>query len=209
MDVSGSHGVPVNGLEELPGRTVFGERVGGGPEAVEPVLALVIGLELAAEVVVGEGWVLEVVFAVAAGLPHVEGDIGDGLVGHEVADHTVHISDLALVGVLDDGIAELAPGSVGRPEGTEDGGRCGVVVGVVCLDVVGDFGDEAGWCVSGCFLRYRSLDETHDSRPTRSDILCISLRLPFDSAHILPTSLKNFTPSSHSSGVRSTSLVKS
>jgi hypothetical protein len=52
VDMSGTHGVSVNSLEELPGRTVFGERVGGRSEAVEPVLALVVGLELAAQVVV-------------------------------------------------------------------------------------------------------------------------------------------------------------
>jgi hypothetical protein len=50
--MSGTHGVSVNSLEELPGRTVFGERVGGRSEAVEPVLTLVVGLELAAQVVV-------------------------------------------------------------------------------------------------------------------------------------------------------------
>jgi hypothetical protein len=148
VDVRGSHGVPVNSLQELPRGTVLGERVGGGAEAVEAVLALVVGLELAAQVVVAEGRVLEVVLAVTAGLPHVEGDVGDGLVGDEVADHAVHVGDLALVVVLDDRVAELAPGSVGRPEGAEDGGGGGVVVGVVGLDVVCDFGDEAGGIVS-------------------------------------------------------------
>ena len=148
MDVRGSHRVAVNSLQELPRRAVFGQGVGGGPQAVEAVLALVVGLELAAQVVVAEGRVLEVVLAVAAGLPHVEGDVGDGLVGHEVADHAVHVGDLALVVVLDDGVAELAPGGIGGPEGAEDGGGCGVVVGVVGLDVVCDFGDEAGGIVS-------------------------------------------------------------
>jgi hypothetical protein len=86
-----------------------------------------------------------------------------------------------------------------------------VVVGVVGWDPVGDFGDEARYCVSwGMSNRLIHGNAiTYDSRPTRSHILCISLRLPFDSAHILPTSLKKVTPSSHSSGVRSTSLVKS
>jgi len=143
VDVCGSHGVSVDGLEELPGSAVFGEGVGGGAQAVEAVLALVVGLELAAQVVVAEGWVLEVVLAVAAGLPHVEGDVGDGLVGHEVADDAVHVGDLTLVVVLDDGVAELAPRGVGGPEGTQDGCGGGVVVGVVGLDVVGDFSDEA------------------------------------------------------------------
>ena len=148
VDVCGSHRVPVNSLQELPRRAVFGEGVGGGAQAVEAVLALVVGLELAAQVVVAEGRVLEVVLAVAAGLPHVEGDVGDGLMGHEVADHAVHVGDLALVVVLDDGVAELAPGGVGGPEGAEDGGGCGVVVGVVGLDVVCDFSYEAEGGVS-------------------------------------------------------------
>ena len=208
--MSGSHGVAVDSLEESPGRTVDGERVGGGPEAVESVLALLVGLELAAEVVVGlVVGVLEVVLAVAAGLPHVEGDVGDGLVGNEVANHTVHVCDLTLVCVLDDGVAELTPGSVGRPEGTEDGGGGGVVVGVIGGDVVGNFSDKAVCIVSILSDIRNAFRATHDSRPTRSHILCISLRLPFDSAQVLPTSLKNFTPSSHSSGVSSTSLVKS
>ena len=146
VDVSGTHRVPVDGLEEFVGRAVGGERVGGGSETVEPVLSLVVGLELAAKVVVREGRVLEVVLSIAAGLPHVEGDVGDGLVGDEIADDAVHVGDLALVLVLDDRVAELAPGGVGRPEGAEDGGGCGVVVGVVGLDVVCDFSYEAGWC---------------------------------------------------------------
>ena len=146
--MSGAHRVPVDGLEELVGRAVGGERVGGGPETVEPVLSLVVGLELAAEVVVCERRVLEVVLSVAAGLPHVEGDVGDGLVGDEIADDAVHVGDLALVLVLNDRVAELAPGGVGRPEGTEDGGGGGLVFGVVGWNVVGDFGDKAGLSVS-------------------------------------------------------------
>jgi len=148
VDVSGTHRVPVDGLEEFVGRAVGGERVGGGPKAVEPVLSLVVGLELAAEVVVCERRVLEVVLSVAAGLPHVEGDVGDGLVGDEIADDAVHVSDLTLVVVLDDRVAELAPGSIGRPERTEDGSRGGLVLGVVGLHVVGNFSNKAGLCVS-------------------------------------------------------------
>lgn len=209
MDVSGPHGVAVDGLEELVGGTVGGEGVGGRAQAVEPVLALVVGLELAAQVVVAVGRVLEVVLAVAAGLPHVEGDVGNGLVGYEVTNHTVHVGNLALVGILNDGVTELTPGSVGRPEGTEDGGGGGSVVGVFGLDVVCDFSDEAVKKVRLRMTENQMISSTHDSRPTRSHILCISLRLPLDSAQVLPTSLKKLTPSSHSSGVRSTSLVKS
>jgi hypothetical protein len=155
VDVSGTHRVPIDGLEELVRRAVCGERVGGGPKAVEPVLALVVGLELAAEVVVCERRVLEIVLAVAAGLPHVEGDVGDRLVGNEIADDAVHVGDLTLVVVLDDRVAELAPGSVGRPEGTEDSGGGGLVVGVVGFDVVGDLSDKAGLRISCQFLTSR------------------------------------------------------
>ncbi len=41
-----------------------------------------------------------------------------------------------------------------------------------------------------------------------SDNLCISFLLPSDSAQILPVSLKNWTPTNHSSGVRSISRAK-
>jgi hypothetical protein len=85
-------------------------------------------------------------------LPHVEGDVGDGLVSDEIADNAVHVSDLALVLVLDDRVAKLAPGGVGGPEGTEDGGGGRLVFGVVDWDVVGDLGNKAGLCVSSYFL---------------------------------------------------------
>ena len=146
--MSGTHRVAVDGLEELVGRAVGGERVGGGPETVEPVLSLVVGLELAAKVVVREGRVLEVVLSVAAGLPHVEGDVGDGLVGDEITDDAVHVCDLTLVIVLDDRVAELAPGSIRRPEGAENGSGGRLVLRVIGFNVVGDLGNKAGLCVS-------------------------------------------------------------
>jgi len=146
--VGGTHGVPVDSLEEFVGRTVRGERVGGGPKAVKPVLSLVVGLELAAEVVVCEHRVLEIVLAVAAGLPEIKSHVGNRFVGDQIADDAVHVGDLPLVIVLNDGVAELAPGSIGRPERTEDGGRCGVVLGVVGLNVVGDFSNKADFRVN-------------------------------------------------------------
>jgi hypothetical protein len=69
-------------------------------------------------------------------------------VGDEIADDAVHVSDLALVLVLDDRVAELAPGGVGGPEGTEDGGGGRLVFGVVDWDVVGDLGNKSGLRVS-------------------------------------------------------------
>lgn len=208
--MSGTHGVPVDGLEEFVGRAVGGERVGSRPKAVEPVLSLLVGLEFAAKVVVCERGVLEIVLSVAAGLPHVEGDVGDGLVGDEIADDTVHVGDLTLMFVLNNRVAELAPGSVRRPERTEDGGGGRLVLGIVGFYVVGNLSDKARMRVSGRSLVFRcQWRTTYDSSPTRSHILCISFRFPFDSAQVLPTWLKNVTPSSHSSGVSSTSRVKS
>jgi len=69
-------------------------------------------------------------------------------VGDEIADDAVHVGDLALVVVLDDRVAELAPGGVGRPEGTEDSGGGWLVVGVVGFDVVGDLSNKAVMRVS-------------------------------------------------------------
>jgi hypothetical protein len=52
----------------------------------------------------------------------------------------VHQRDLAVgVGVGDDGVAELAEGRVGRPEGAEDGARSGRLarlVDVLVCDLV-------------------------------------------------------------------------
>lgn len=145
VDVGGTHRVAIERGEELPGWAVLREGVGGGSQAVESVFAVLVRLELSAEVVVGlVVGILEVVFAVAGGLPHVKGGVRDGLVGLHVADDAVHVGDDAVLGlVLDDGVSELSPRGVGGPEGTEDSGRRGDVVRVVDLNVVGDFGDEA------------------------------------------------------------------
>ena len=62
--------------------------------------------------------------------------------GLQVADDAVHVGHGALVLILDDGVAVLAPGRVGRPKGAEDGSGGGRVGGIFGLDVVGNFGDE-------------------------------------------------------------------
>lgn len=154
VDVRGTHGVTVHEVEELEGWTVGGEGVGGGVQAVEPVLALLVGAELAAEVVVGLVLgVLEVVLAVGGRLPDVEDGVGDGLVRGHVPDHTVHERHLASGGntILDDGAAELTEGSVGGPEGSEDGGGGGVNV-AFRNDLVGDLVNKAVCDVSLGFL---------------------------------------------------------
>lgn len=123
MNVSRAHGVAIHQRQQLIGRTIGRQRVGSRVVAVEPVFAVLVGLELAAQVVgalvLG---VLEVVFAVGAGLPDVEDGVRDGLAGEQIRDGAVHQSNAAGgVGVLDDGAAVFAEGGVGRPEGAQDG----------------------------------------------------------------------------------------
>ncbi len=138
--------MPVHELQQRIARPVGGQRVGGGVVAVEPVLAVLVGAKLAAQVVGGlVVRVLEVVLAVGAGLPDVEDGVGDGLAGEEVGDGAVHAADLAAGGrVLDDGGAVVAEGGVGGPEGAEDGGGGRVNV-AFCDDFVCDFVDEAAY----------------------------------------------------------------
>ena len=162
MDVGGTHGVAVHDLEEIPRGAVGGKAVGGGVEAVEPVLAVLVGAELATEVVGGlVVGVLEVVLSVGRRLPDVEDGAGDGLARGDVTDHTVHLGDAALGGdaVLDDAAAELTEGSVGRPEGAENGRRRGVDL-AIRNDLVGNLVDKADQGVSqGIFLERYIFEE--------------------------------------------------
>lgn len=136
--------MPIHQLQQGIAGPIGGQRVGGGVVAVEPVLSILVGAELAAQVIGGlVVRVLEVVLAVGAGLPDVKDGVGDGLAGEEVGDGAVHEADLAAGGrVLDDGGAVVAEGSVGGPKGAEDGGRGRVDV-AFCDDFVGDFVNEA------------------------------------------------------------------
>lgn len=145
VDVRGAHGVAVHHLQQLPAGAVLGQAVGGGVQAVEPVLAVLVGPELAPQVVGRLVLrVLEVVLAVGAGLPDVEHRPRDGLARQEVRDGAVHLAHAARLGrrVDDDAAAQVAEGRVRRPEGAEDGGGGGVDVGLGD-DLVGDLIDEA------------------------------------------------------------------
>ena len=187
VNVSGPHGVAVHEGEQIPRGPVLGQAVGGGVQAVEPVAALLVGAELATEVVgrlvIG---VLEVVLAVGRRLPDVEDGTGDRLAGDHVTDHTVHLGHAALGrhAVLDDGATELAEGSVGRPEGAQDGRGRGVDV-ALGDDLVGDLINKAKTEQSarrlldmmktgggGVFPR-----GTYDSRPRVSEMRWASFRV--------------------------------
>lgn len=110
--------------KKLMGWTVRGQRVSRRVIAVEPVIAIFIRSELATEVVGRLVLrVLEVIFAVGAGLPDVKDGSGDGLASDKVSDGAVHLAHSALgIGILNDGGAVVTERSVGRPEGSEDGG---------------------------------------------------------------------------------------
>lgn len=121
VDVSGTHGGTVHEIEKDTGGTVGGQRVGSGVVAVPVVLALLVGAELATQVVLGLLRVLEIVQSVGGGLPDVKNGVLDGRASLHVLDDTVHVGDLTGgEGVLDDAVTQSAEGSVGRPEGTQN-----------------------------------------------------------------------------------------
>ena len=135
--------MPIHHLQKRIARPIGRQRVGSRVVAVEPVVAILIGAKLAAQVVGAlVVRVLKVVFAVGAGLPNVKDGAGDGLAGQQVGDGAVHLADAAAGGgILDDGGAIVAEGSIGGPKGAEDGGGGRVNV-ALCDDFVGDFVDE-------------------------------------------------------------------
>lgn len=131
-------------LEQIGGGTRGINGVLGGLQAVEVEISVLVGAELAAQVVAGLVLGVEdVVFAVSRGLPHVEDGVGDALARLGVDDAAVEVSQLAVGGhVLDDGAAELAEGGLGGPERAEDGGGGGGEV-LVGGDLVVDLVNEA------------------------------------------------------------------
>lgn len=138
VDVSGTHGRSVHELEKDTGGAVGRQGVGSGVVAVPVEFSLLVGAELAAEIVIGLGRVLEVVLAVGRGLPDVEDCADDRLAGLHVLNGAVHESDTAIrLGILDDAVAEGAEGGVGGPERAENdvGSRGDAVLGD---DLVGD-----------------------------------------------------------------------
>lgn len=149
MDVGRAPWGAVHEVQQDTGGTVGGQRVSGRVVAVPPELALLVGPELAAKVVDRlVVRVLEIVLAVGRGLPDVENGAGNGLPVVHVTHDTVHVGDLAnVMGVLDGAVAELAEGSVGRPEGAKDGGGGGRLAGLGD-DLVCDLVDKASQWIS-------------------------------------------------------------
>lgn len=134
--------------QELISGTLNGKRVSRRPEAVEVVVPVLVGAELAAEVVgllvLG---VLEVVFSVRGRLPDIHDGVGDGFACVEVSDAAVHQAGATVVRAAGDGVAVLTEGGVRAPEGAQDCGGCGASAAVCCHEV-GDFGDQTVILVS-------------------------------------------------------------
>jgi hypothetical protein len=118
MDVSRAHRMAIKKIQKNTRRAIGRQRISRGTQAVEMILAIRISPELPPQIIIrlilG---ILEIVFAVGAGLPDVDDDVGDALLGDQVGDGAVHEGDVALVRVLDDAAAQLAEGGVGAPEG--------------------------------------------------------------------------------------------
>ena len=143
MNMGRTHWMAVQNVQQLEARAIGRERVCGWLEAVEAVAAILLGAELAAQVVLDLVLgILEVVLAVGRGFPHVDDGIGDALARLQVSDFAVHPAYLALVWGIDDGAAVFAEGSVGRPERAEDGGGGWHFAGLGGV-FVGNFVDEA------------------------------------------------------------------
>lgn len=143
VDVGRAPGVAAHESEQLSRGTGGVDGVLGGLQAVERELAVLIGAELAAEVMTSLVLGVEnVVFAVGAGLPHIEDGVGNGLASLSVRDDTVEESELSIRWhVLDDAGTKLAEWGIGGPERSEDG-RGGRVNTVRGLNLVVDLIDE-------------------------------------------------------------------
>lgn len=131
-------------LQQHTGRSIRGQRVRRRLQAIKVVFSLVVRSKLPSQVIVALVLrVLEIVFPVGGRLPDIDHGVGDALAGQKIGDLPVHEGRVSAGrGVLDDAAAELAEGSVGRPEGAEDGGGGGVGA-VLGHELVGDFVDES------------------------------------------------------------------
>lgn len=80
MDMCGTHGMAVQNIQELEARPVGRERVSRRLETVETIAAILLGAELAAQIVLDLIlWILEVVLPVGRGFPDVDDGVGDAL----------------------------------------------------------------------------------------------------------------------------------
>ena len=127
VDVSGAVRVAAHDLEERGRRAGGVNGVLGGLEAVKREVAVLVGSELASEVVAGLVFgVKDVILAVGACLPHVEDCAWNALAGLDINDLAVEDCLLSVLGhVLDHAAAKLAERCLRGPEGPENSRGCG------------------------------------------------------------------------------------
>lgn len=114
MNVRRSHWVSINRSQELIRWAIGGKRVCCWPEAVETIFSILICLKLSSKIVVAlVVWILEVVFSIAACLPHIEGNVWNWLLCCQISDRAMHVCNEAFMLVLDDAVAQFPPWSVG------------------------------------------------------------------------------------------------
>jgi len=147
VDVGRTHWVTVEKLEELIRWTIGWKRVGGWAKADKAVLAVLVGQELSTQVVVLLVLlVLEVVLAIGGGLPEVDKDVWNWLLGGHVLDNSVHVGDESTWSwAVDDALSKLPVWCIWRPEWSKNGRGSWGVTGLGG-NVVGDFGDQASTC---------------------------------------------------------------
>lgn len=114
-------------LEQCSRRAGGVNGVLGGLKAVEGEVAVLVGPELAAEIVAGLVFRVEdVVLAVSAGLPHIEHCARNAFASVDVNDLAVEECLLPVLGhVLDHAASKLTEWSFRRPEGSQNGRGCG------------------------------------------------------------------------------------
>lgn len=119
----------IHQFKKLASRTIIGNGVRRRPQAIEPVPALLVRLELTAQVEFNLLGILLLIQSVCRSLPHLDCCAHKRLLGLEVHDATVHERHLGIRGSrLDDVLAVLAVRGISAEEWTQDcGGGRGII----------------------------------------------------------------------------------
>lgn len=179
MDVGGAVGVAAHYSKQLSRGAGGVNGVLGRFKAVEPEFAVLVGAELASEVVAGLVLGVEdVVLAVGAGLPHIEDCTRDALAGVDVLHDTVEKRELPVFWhILDYAGAKVPEWCFWGPERSENSGGCGSAT-VVSNDPVVDLVDETRQTLLAIDGRVHDVrgTSTHDSIPKISHTRHVSFR---------------------------------
>lgn len=114
----------IHQFQDLASRTIVGNRVRGRAQAVEPILALLIRLELAAQIELDLLGVLLLIQSVRRGLPNFNRSTNQWLLGFKVQNLTMHKHQFSIIGPrLHDILAEFAPRGIRAEERSQDSSR--------------------------------------------------------------------------------------